>query len=618
MSRAPGAAGAPVPVRVLAHNARTAAGLAWAAASHCVAGLLILAAAVGVAPVVTAWLTREVLDGLVDGVPGRQLAWLAVALAASGVALVVLPQLGRYAEAELGRRVRVVAADRLYTAIHQRLRGLARLEDPSFHNRIRLAQQAASTGPADMVNGAIGIATNVVTLCGFLVTLWLMNRWLVLAVVVSAIPTVRAELRLSRMRAAAMWSISHASRRQHFYANLLSAPREAKEIRLFGLGGYFQERMLAEQSAANATDRRVDRSELGMQVSLGLLGAAVAGGGLVWAILAARSGRLTVGDVTVFVAAVAAVQAALSGIAGKFGAVHHALLMLDHFGMATTVPPDLPVTDGAEPIPALREAIRLDNVWFRYAPDRPWVLRGVNLTIPAGRATALVGLNGAGKSTLVKLLCRLYEPTEGRILWDGRDIRDVDPADLRQHIGTVFQDYVEYELSAADNIGLGDVAHRTDRPRIEEAAGRAGMHETLSRLPKGYDTMLTRMFLEGVDAQDADTGVLLSGGQGQRLALARAFFRNDRDLLILDEPSSGLDAEAEAELHRQLREYRQSRTSLLISHRLNTVRDADQIAVLSDGVIAEIGDHEELIALDGIYAGLFNLQADGYAKALPS
>ena len=617
MSGASGPAGAPVPVGALLRHARTGTVLAWRAAPHCVAGLGILAVAVGAAPVVTAWFTRLVLDGLIDGAAASVLAGQAVALAVAGIALVVLPHLSRYAEAELGRRVRLLAADRLHSALHDRLRGLVRLEDPAFHNRIRLAQQAASTGPGDLVNGAIGMTTNVITLVGFVVTLLLMNPWLVLAVALSAVPTVRAELRLSRMRAAAMWTISHAGRRQYFYANLLSAPREAKEIRLFGLGDHFRGRMLAEQGAANSADRRVDRSELRMQGTLGLLGAAVAGAGLVWAVLAARSGSLTVGDVTVFVAAIAAVQAALSGIAAQFGAVHHALLMLDHFAAASTVSPDLPTPAVVQSLPTLQEGIRLENVWFRYGDDRPWILRGVDLVIPAGTATALVGLNGAGKSTLVKLLCRLYDPTTGRILWDGVDIRDVDPATLRAHISTVFQDFVEYELSAADNIGLGDVEHRTDRDRIEQAARRAGVHDALSGLPKGYDTMLTRMFLEGVDAEDADTGVLLSGGQGQRLALARAFFRNDRDLLILDEPSSGLDAEGEAEIHRSLRGHRAGRTSLLISHRLNTVRDADQIAVLSDGIIAERGDHESLTASGGIYARLFALQADGYANVVP-
>jgi len=604
--------------RVTLGHARMALGLAFRAAPLSLVALLVVAVASGMAPVVTAWLTALVIDGLVSGMAVQKLVWLAVALAVAGIAAVVLPQLSRYAESELGRRVQLTAVDRLYTAINERLKGLAKLEDPRFHDRLRLAQQAGSSGPGDLVTNATGIGRSILTMTGFLVTLLVINWWLVVAVAVAAIPTVRAEVVLSRLRAAAMWRIGYAGRRQFFYAHLQSAPREAKEIRLFGLGSFFRSRMLTELRAANTENRALDRRDLRVQSVLGVLGAAVAGGGLVWAILATRSGQLTVGDVTVFVAAVAGVQGALSGIVSQFGAAYHALLLLDHYRVATTVEPDLPVPATPRPVPALVDRIELRDVWFRYGADRPWVLQGVNLTICAGQATALVGLNGSGKSTVVKLLCRLYDPTRGQLLWNGVDLREFDPADLRERIGTVFQDYVEYELSAAENIGVGDLARHADRERIEGAAQRAGVHEALTRLPRGYDTMLTRMFLEGIDSEHPETGVLLSGGQGQRLALARALMRDDRDLLILDEPSSGLDAQAEAEIHDQLRRQRAGRTSLLISHRLNTIRDADQIAVLTDGRITECGNHDELIKYDGAYARLFGLQARGYAVNTPA
>ncbi|ACZ85535.1 ABC transporter ATP-binding protein [Streptosporangium roseum] len=613
--------GAPATVRLTPRMAlghvRTAARLALKAAPGSLAGLVVLTVAGGLAPVVTAWLTGLVLDGLVGGMSGPALVWLTVALALAGIATVVLPRLSQYAESELGRRVRVIAADRLYTAMNHRLRGLARLEDPRFHDRIRLAQQAGSTAPGDLVNSATGIGKSTLTLAGFLVTLLLINPWLVLAVGVAAIPTVRAEVLLGRRRVGAMWRIGYAERRQYFYANLLSAPREAKEVRLFGLGAFFRDRMLTELRSANATNRALDRRELGVQTMLGVLGAAVAGGGLVWAIQAARSGQMTVGNVMVFVAAVAGVQGSLSAIVGQLGGAHRAMLMLDHYHVATTMESDLPVPASPAPVPALVAGIELRDVWFRYGPDRPWVLRGMNLTIPAGRTTALVGLNGAGKSTLVKLLCRLYDPVRGQVRWDGVDLRETDPAELRERIGTVFQDYVEYELSAAENIGLGDLTHLQDRDRIESAARHAGVHHVLASLPNGYDTMLTRMFLEGVDTEGPETGVLLSGGQGQRLALARALLRDERDLLILDEPSSGLDAEAEAEIHARLREHRAGRTSLLISHRLNTIREADQIAVLADGKITECGNHDQLIAENGAYSRLFALQAQGYVETAP-
>jgi ATP-binding cassette subfamily B protein len=213
---------------------------------------------------------------------------------------------------------------------------------------------------------------------------------------------------------------------------------------------------------------------------------------------------------------------------------------------------------------------------------------------------------------LVKLLCRFYDPTKGSILWDGVDIRDVDPARLRLRMAAVFQDYMNYDLTARENIGLGDVSALDDLPRIRRAARRVGMHDRLATLSRGYETYLSRILLPELDGTRADAGVELSGGQWQRLALARAFLREGRDFMILDEPSSGLDAEAEHEIHAALTRHRADRTSLLISHRLSTVRDAELIVVLADGRVVESGDHDCLVSTGGEYARLFALQASGY------
>jgi ATP-binding cassette subfamily B protein len=227
----------------------------------------------------------------------------------------------------------------------------------------------------------------------------------------------------------------------------------------------------------------------------------------------------------------------------------------------------------------------------------------VNLTIPRGATNALVGLNGTGKTTLVKLLCRMYDPTRGQILWDGLDLRDIPPAELRDRISAVFQDHMHYDMTAAENIGLGDLPALDNAARIRDAAARAGMHDKIIGLPWGYDTPLTRIFVSGNDKNDPRTGVVLSGGQWQRLALARAFVRDGRDLMILDEPSSGLDTEAEYEIHLRMREYRAGRTSLLTSHRLSAVRDADLIAVLDGGRIIEHGAHDVLPAAGAALPG---------------
>jgi ATP-binding cassette subfamily B protein len=245
----------------------------------------------------------------------------------------------------------------------------------------------------------------------------------------------------------------------------------------------------------------------------------------------------------------------------------------------------------------------------------------LTLTIPHGQSIALVGLNGAGKSTLVKLLCRFYDPTRGSISWDGVDIRDLPVTELRRRIGAVFQDYMTYDMTAAENIGVGDLEAARE-PLIRAAAGRAGIHDTIAALPHGYDTTLSRVLLgpgsrRGGEANHSDEshGATLSGGQWQRLALARAFMRDKRDLLILDEPSSGLDPQAEHDVHERLRAHREGATSVLISHRLGATRGADLIVVLADGIVTEQGTHEQLMQLNGAYAQMFRVQAAGYREA---
>ena len=365
---------------------------------------------------------------------------------------------------------------------------------------------------------------------------------------------------------------------------------------------------------ATAVRRRMDRRELALEGVLGLLGAGVAGAGLVWAIMAAVDGRLSPGDITLFIAAVAAVQGALGSLVNAVADVHHGALLFHHYLAVIRAAPDLPIAADPVPAPPLRRGIEFDDVWFRYSDEHPWVLKGVTFTIPAGRAVALVGLNGAGKSTLVKLLCRFYDPDRGAIRWDGVDLRQMRPEELRARISGVFQDHVSYDLTAEDNIVIGDVSAAGDRDRVRAAAAQAGLDDTFDRLPHGYQTLLTRMFFSEEDKADPSTGVVLSGGQWQRLALARAYFRQGRDLMILDEPSAGLDPRAEAELHAATRRYRRGRTSLLISHRLNTVRDADLLVVLADGAVVEQGTHESLMAAGGAYAELFRLQAAGYVS----
>jgi ATP-binding cassette, subfamily B, bacterial len=588
--------------------------LACSAAPGVVLGYALLTVTAGAGPVAAAALLRALLNRVAAGAGVPALLGLGLTIAVVGVLIGLGPPARTYLNGRLLRSVGVRAMDRLYAAMN-RITGIGAMENPAFRDRLRMAQQSGRAGPGQLVDAALGGIQSLITLGGFVGVLLALSPWLALLALVAAAPALIAQLRLNRRRATMMWQISGRARREMHYAELLTSLSAAKELRLLGLGALFRGRMLREMTAGNAEQARHDARELRTHSALAVATAVVAGCGLLWALTEAARGRLSIGDIALLVAAIGGVQAAVAALVGSFAAMHENALMFDHFRELVDAAPDLVVPARPLPAGALRAGIELHDVWFRYAEDTPWVLRGVNLTIEYGETVALVGLNGAGKSTLVKLLCRFYDPTVGRITWDGRDLRDLDVATLRDRIGAVFQDYMAYELSAAENIGVGDVAALDDRPRIEAAAARADVHDVVTALPDGYDTMLTSAYYSEADRDDPQTGVPLSGGQWQRLALARAFLRDDRSLLILDEPAAGLDPQAEYDLHRRLRRHRRDRTSVLISHRLGTIRDADRIVVLADGVVVEEGTHRELLAVDRGYAKLFRLQADGYAAA---
>ncbi|MET8124884.1 ABC transporter ATP-binding protein [Streptomyces sp. NPDC005065] len=601
-------------VRLACRRVGTATRLCVSAAPGLVCLHIALAVIDALLPVATAWLTKLTLDAIVGGNAVQAALLLGGALATVGVITGVMPHASSYVRSRMERQVGLHAQTTLFAAVG-RIVGLGPFETPAFLDRLRLAKQAGGRSPLQVVDGFVRAAKSVLTMTAFVGSLSVMAPQLSVFVMAFGIPVIVAEVLLARRRTAMLWGISPTERREFFYDQLLSNVEAAKEIRLYALEHFLRGRMLNDRQLINSAREKMDRHTFLVQAALGLMAALVAGTGFLWAVRAASSGRLTIGDVTMLVAAVAAVQAGMAQFAVQTAATHEALVMFGHYEAVTRAERDLPVAPSPRTLSPLTSAIELRDVWFRY-PDGDWVLRGVTLRIEAGKSLALVGLNGAGKSTLVKLLCRFYDPTRGRILWDGVDLKDLDVDELRDRIGAVFQDFMHYDMTAGENVAIGDLGALNDSARVHAAAEHAGIHKKIQSLPRAYDTLLSRIFLLESEKGTEESGVLLSGGEWQRVALARVFLRSKRDFLILDEPTSGLDPEAEYEVHTALKRLRTGRTSLVISHRLGTVRTTDNIVVLAAGQIAESGTHDELMALGGDYARLFKAQAAGYTTKL--
>jgi ATP-binding cassette subfamily B protein len=401
-------------------------------------------------------------------------------------------------------------------------------------------------------------------------------------------------------------------RRELDYLRYIGASDEtAKEVKIFGLSEFMSERYRKLADKLYEANRRLStrRAAWGSMLSaVGSIGYYAAYAIIIWRTV---SGQFSIGDLTFLAGSFQALRRLLEAMLTRFSTIaERALYLKDLFDFFDIEPeiaaPKISAEEGpttVRPIPdPIREGFQFENVSFRYPGTDPWVLKNMTFTLCAGEKLALVGENGTGKTTVTKLLARLYDPTEGRILLDGHDLRDYDPEELRQHVGVIFQDFVRYHMTAADNLAVGRIEAREDRPRLETAAERSLADTVINKLPLGYDQMLGRRFDGGLD---------LSGGEWQKVALGRAYVR-EAQLLILDEPTAALDARAEYEVFQRFAELTVGKTAVLISHRFSTVRMADRILVLVDGEVRERGTHEELMSLDGHYAELFKLQARGY------
>ncbi len=567
-------------------------------------------------PVATLFVGKLIIDEVVrlSGLPGRpvdlagwlgsdllgRLEMLLLAELALAVASDLLGRVVSLVDGLLSDRVSNDASVRLME--HAATLDLADFEDAAFQDRMDRARMQAS-GRMSLMGQLFGQAQDIITVVSFAAGLVVYAPWLMVLLGVALVPSFLGEAHFNALSYALSYVRTPQRRELDYVRQVAASADTAKEVKIFGLSPFLIDRYRTISHDTYAASRRLAlrRAVWGSGfAALGTIAYYAAYAYIAWRTVA---GSLSIGDLTFLAASFLRLRGLLEGLLTGFSSTAGQALYIDDLFSFFRSVPGIRSPEDALPFPSpVRQGFVFEDVGFRYPGAERWAVRNLSFTLAPGEVLALVGENGAGKTTLVKLLARLYDPVEGRVLLDGRDLREYDLDGLRNAIGVIFQDFVRYNLPAADNIAVGRISARGDRTRIEAAAAAALADGVVAKLPGGYDQMIGKRFRNGVD---------LSGGEWQKMAIARAYMR-DAEVLILDEPTAALDARAEYEVFQRFRELSAGRSAVLISHRFSSVRMADRILVLADGRVEASGTHDALLAAGGRYAELFELQAAGY------
>jgi ATP-binding cassette subfamily B protein len=591
------------------HTRRTLA-LVWASSRAQTVALGALTLVAALVPLGVAYAGKRIVDAVVAHSREATIRWVLAELLLVATMAAIQRGLGLVRQllgARLGIDINVTILEKALGL------DLRYFEDPEFYDKLTRARREASSRPVALVTESFSLVQNAITLAGYGALLVRFSGWAVAGLLLATVPATVAEMRYSKVAFRVRNWRSPESRKLLYLEYVLANDEHAKEVKLFGIGPLLMERYRTLGEEFYAEDRKLAVRRAWITHLLSMLATFAFYGAYVAMALLAAAGALTLGNMTLYIMAFRQGQSAFQSILSGIGSMYeHNLYMSNLFEyLALAVAGE----GGGKERGARRGAdaeIRFEGVGFRYPDKKDWALRGIDLTIGKGESLALVGENGAGKTTLIKLLTGLYTPTEGRVLVGGEDVRTWDPEALRKRIGVVFQDFNQYQLKVRENVGFGSVDNMGDEPRIGRAVERGGAEEVVAGLAGGLDAPLGRWFQDGAE---------LSGGQWQKVALARAFMREEADILVLDEPTAALDAEAEHAVFKRFRELAAGkdrppelgpRTTIVISHRFPTVRMASRIVVLEKGQIVEAGTHDALVHHGGKYARMFALQAEGY------